>query len=602
MKIECTEVVEDIDAKPKKRPAKYAQETKDAAKFMFLRQVSVKEIADKLAINSTRVIYQWIKKGCWEDMLQHETVEQSISRKLIALIEKPNKTDCDYKEMKNLSALMDGMANVEIKKAKALKIRCEAERAGNEERSGGGKRKQHKNDITDICLDKLDEIRKELFWDYQTNWFENKHHRRRFILKSRQIGATFYFAWEAFEDAIRTGDPQLFISASKAQSHIFKAYIMKFANDYFGLELSGGDSIVLSKDGKSWGEFHFLSTNHKSGQGKHGHMYFDEVFWTPDFAKMDQYLSASASHAKWRMTYFSTPSVKSHAAFSLWNGDNYNEGRGDKAADFDLTHATLKDGLMGADKMWRSIVTVQDAEDGGCKLFDIAELKERYSPSQFNNLFMCAFMEAGLSVFDLNQLLKGAVDTSVVWVDFKKGEKRPYGNREVWIGYDPARVGDKSTVTVLGVPVVKGGKFKVLEKMNLQGTFKHQAAQVKKLTEKYNVKFIGIDATGIGYGVYEEVKSFFPMATAITYGIESKTALVQKAIDIIDSNRLEWDAEHTDIPSAFLQVRQDTTSGDRITYIADRNSTTGHADVAWSLMHALSNEPLVERRTVSMGL
>ncbi|MGK7630792.1 terminase large subunit domain-containing protein, partial [Salmonella enterica] len=39
----------------------------------------------------------------------------------------------------------------------------------------------------------------------------------RNILKSRQIGATWYFAFEAFENAVMTGDPQIFLSASKVQ-------------------------------------------------------------------------------------------------------------------------------------------------------------------------------------------------------------------------------------------------------------------------------------------------------------------------------------------------------------------------------------------------
>ena len=35
-----------------------------------------------------------------------------------------------------------------------------------------------------------------------------------------------------------------------------------------------------------------------------------------------------------------------------------------------------------------------------------------------------------------------------------------------------------------------------------------------------------------------------------------------------------------------------TASGRNVTYDAGRNEQTGHADLAWAVMHALDNEPL----------
>ena len=131
--------------------------------------------------------------------------------------------------------------------------------------------------MSDITAERLEEIRTELFYQYQKNWHANKDQRTRFILKSRQIGATFYFAWEAFEDAIISGDDQIFLSASKNQAHIFKAYILKFAHEYFDVQLKGAEAIELTKDGKPWATFRFVSTNGNTAQGYHGHLYVDEV-------------------------------------------------------------------------------------------------------------------------------------------------------------------------------------------------------------------------------------------------------------------------------------------------------------------------------------
>ena len=69
------------------------------------------------------------------------------------------------------------------------------------------------------------------------------------------------------------------------------------------------------------------------------------------------------------------------------------------------------------------------------------------------------------------------------------------------LGYDPSRTRDDATCVVIAPPLENGGKFRILEKHSWRGqSFKYQAEQVKKLTERFNVQHIGIDTTGIGYG------------------------------------------------------------------------------------------------------
>ena len=95
--------------------------------------------------------------------------------------------------------------------------------------------------------------------------------------------------------------------------------------------------------------------------------------------------------------------------------------------------------------------------------------------------------------------------------------------------------------------------------------FATQAESIRKLTEKYNVEYIGIDATGLGVGVFQLVRSFYPAARDIRYTPEMKTAMVLKAKDVIRRGCLEYDVSATDITSSFM---------------------------AWATMHALLNEPL----------
>ena len=58
-------------------------------------------------------------------------------------------------------------------------------------------------------------------FNYQRIWHKAKEHRIRNILKSRQIRATYYFAHEAFIDALTTGHNQIFLSASKNKPYSF---------------------------------------------------------------------------------------------------------------------------------------------------------------------------------------------------------------------------------------------------------------------------------------------------------------------------------------------------------------------------------------------
>ena len=172
-----------------------------------------------------------------------------------------------------------------------------------------------------------------------------------------------------------------------------------------------------------------------------------------------------------------------------------------------------------------------------------------------------------------------------------------FGFNEVWIGYDPAKGtqnGDSAGCVVMAPPAVPGGKFRILERHQWRGMdFRAQADAIRTLTQQYNVTYIGIDSTGVGLGVYENVKAFFPQVKEFVYNPNIKNALVLKAYDTIASGRLEFDASHLDIAQSFMSIRKVTTaSGNRPTYETSRSEEVSHGDLAWATMHALANEPL----------
>lgn len=557
------------------------------AALLYWQGFSVRQIGEMLS-QKTPTVQSWKTRDQWEAIVPISRVETSMEARLIQLVMKDVKEGKDYKEIDLLGRQIERLARVN----RYNHTGSEADLNPNVANRNKGERKTpDKNVFSNEAIEKLGDIFIETSFEYQRGWHQaGLQHRIRNILKSRQIGATFYFAREALIDALTTGRNQIFLSASKAQAHVFKNYIIDFARQV-DVDLKG-DPIVLPNGAR----LIFLGTNVRTAQSYTGNLYLDEYFWIPKFQELRKVASGMSLHKKWRSTYFSTPSSLAHSAYPFWSGELFNKGRRNKAdrIDLDLTHAHLSKGVLCDDGQWRQIVTVEDALSGGCNLFDLEQLQLEYSPAEYENLLMCEFVDDQASVFPFAELQGCMVDSLDEWEDFDPYLKRPFAYRPVWIGYDPSHTGDSAGCAVIAPPVVSGGKFRVLERHQWKGMdFAAQAKSIEELTNRYAVEYIGIDATGIGQGVFQLVQQFFPAAREIRYSPEVKTALVLKAKDTISSGRLEYDTGHTDITASFMAIRKTmTASGNRSTYEASRSEEASHADVAWAIMHALLNEPL----------
>jgi len=557
------------------------------AALLYWQGFSVRQIGEMLS-QKTPTVQSWKTRDQWEAIAPISRVETSMEARLIQLVMKDVKEGKDYKEIDLLGRQIERLARVN----RYNHTGSEADLNPNVANRNKGERKApDKNVFSDEAIEKLGDIFIETSFEYQRGWHQaGLQHRIRNILKSRQIGATFYFAREALIDALTTGRNQIFLSASKAQAHVFKNYIIDFARQV-DVDLKG-DPIVLPNGAR----LIFLGTNVRTAQSYTGNLYLDEYFWIPKFQELRKVASGMSLHKKWRSTYFSTPSSLAHSAYPFWSGELFNKGRRNKAdrIDLDLTHAHLSKGALCDDGQWRQIVTVEDALSGGCNLFDLEQLQLEYSPAEYENLLMCEFVDDQASVFPFAELQGCMVDSLDEWEDFDPYLKRPFAYRPVWIGYDPSHTGDSAGCAVIAPPVVSGGKFRVLERHQWKGMdIAAQARSIEELTNRYAVEYIGIDATGIGQGVFQLVQQFFPAAREIRYSPEVKTALVLKAKDTISSGRLEYDTGHTDITASFMAIRKTmTASGNRSTYEASRSEEASHADVAWAIMHALLNEPL----------
>ena len=123
--------------------------------------------------------------------------------------------------------------------------------------------------------------------------------------------------------------------------------------------------------------------------------------------------------------------------------------------------------------------------------------------------------------------------------------------------------------------------------------FRVHAELIRSMTKKYRVTYIAIDCTGIGHGVYQLVKEFFPAAVGLNYSPDLKNNLVLKAQDLIRSKRFQFDAGWSDLAAAFMAIKKTLTESQRqVTFTAARSEEGGHADLAWAFMHAMHKEPL----------
>lgn len=588
------------------------------AKHLYWAGYTLEQAADVLDLKAATV-RSWKARDAaggedWDKASPLERMEGVTEAQYCLKVLKADKSGADYKEIDLLGR----------QAARFARIRRYEEPGGHEgdlnpnvaKRNAGERKKQRKNHLD---ADQIEAVRSAFergLFEYQLKWRGPKTELNgttalstRFILKSRQIGATFYFAREAFVRALDTGNNQIFISASRAQANIFRQYIVAFVADVTGVKLEG-DPIILDLDDVEgpMGEppkLYFLGTNYRTAQGYHGDVYVDECFWIYGFEQIDDVAAAMASQKRYRITYFSTPSTVAHQAHAMWSGDKFNRDRakGDRAV-FDMSDEALRDGVLGPDGIWRQRVTIVDAEAGGCDLFDLARLQLRYAPEVFDNLFMCQFVDDSQSMFPFALMRACMVDSWDAWhKDFDPYAIRPYGDGEVWIGYDPdeSAAGDSAALVVIAAPTTPGGKFRVLEKWRPKGLdFAAQAKMILDLRERYNVTFIGIDTTGVGAAVWQLVVAKFPTAKRLDYSVPLKTQMVLKAKSVMQSKRLEFDSGARDIAASFMAIRAELTKSQRqVTYVASRAGDTGHADLAWAIMHALHNEPLDPTDTVT---
>lgn len=185
----------------------YLPEVKDAAKRLYLRRYKPREIQAQLHLPNTRIVYCWIAKGGWDELLTDEEPLTAVSRRITLILEKKETlTKPDLDELDRLIQARERLQKQSVKPGQPpisepadQPPHSEQRRERRDDRQnrdpGNHKKKKPKplkNDISHLTeVDFLDKFISKLF-GYQKELFAAKQNpltrRIRNILKCRRRG------------------------------------------------------------------------------------------------------------------------------------------------------------------------------------------------------------------------------------------------------------------------------------------------------------------------------------------------------------------------------------------------------------------------------
>ncbi|HDD8417002.1 TPA: helix-turn-helix domain-containing protein, partial [Escherichia coli] len=159
------------------------------AKQLYWQGYPPAEISRLMGI-SQNTIYSWKKRDGWDETPPVERVTQSIDARLVQLTSKAEKSGGDFKE---IDLLTRQLAKLNDSKGGAEK---------------SPRKRKLKNHFSESQVAALREHITAQLAEHQRRWYEALDVCRRagvdirIIVKSRQIGATWYFAQEALLRAL----------------------------------------------------------------------------------------------------------------------------------------------------------------------------------------------------------------------------------------------------------------------------------------------------------------------------------------------------------------------------------------------------------------
>ncbi|MDP3441120.1 MAG: terminase family protein, partial [Azonexus sp.] len=176
------------------------------ARALYWQGWRIARIAEEVG-EKVSTVHSWKRRDQWDNYDPVQRVEATLEARLIQLVTKGDKEGRDYKEIDLLGRQIERLARVK----KYSKDGNEADLNPKvENRNKGPRKAPTRNAISEEQQEKLVDAFMEGLFPYQKKWYRaGLVERVRNLLKSRQIGATWYFAREGLIDALETGRNQI---------------------------------------------------------------------------------------------------------------------------------------------------------------------------------------------------------------------------------------------------------------------------------------------------------------------------------------------------------------------------------------------------------
>lgn len=534
----------------------------EQARILYFAGWTLTDIATRLE-RPVSTVSAWKNNKKWDSATTYQRLQSAVEIRYIYLMYKEGKSNADYKELDQIARHLKDLFFPKAEKS--------------------DEKKRHRK-AKDISPEEFAEIItgawEEAGFKYQKDFItKSAKHKISMLLKGRQTGLTWSLAvGRCLIRAVELGHNQIYISSSQKQAFQARDYIKKFIEEHTGIKLMGTEEVELPNGAK----IYFLATNFATAQGYSGDVTVDEYAWMQNYDLLTEVVKACATLKQFNIVMSSTPSMISHPSHKAWKGITESNTAGVK-----FTKKQTQKGILCDDYIYRQTITVEDAIKGGNDLIDIDQLK-RLFPDSYNFLYMAEWLTKSDSLFDANAIMRNMVPAFSEWLDYNERLDRPYGDKPVIIGYDPALTTDASAVVVIATPTKDYPFYRVLEKYNYHGNrFEEQAAAIKQLTERFNVLHIGIDSTAIGSAVYQLVQEDFYNTTGKPGTAALKYMLVTQGQGLFRQNRLKFSQDWTEIFECFMAITTGTTRSDSIVIETSRTQANAHGDYAWAILYGI---------------
>lgn len=409
------------------------------------------------------------------------------------------------------------------------------------------------------------------FFGYQQRWLLDWS-RFSVLVKSRQIGASHTYAGAAaLWGILGEGTSIVSVGEREAGEVLQKVHLHCKALERLGSKWAAPLSKSATTIRLASGAVIVSLPSTSGARGRSANVLLDEAAYLPFAEETWDAASASTMHG-FKLRVMSTPNGAGGLFYDLWSNPKTNSG-------FTLHSVTLDEARADGLKV----------DEGECWKMS------RGDPRLFDQLFRCSFLDNELQY----------IPTEAIELCRSGGDLTRSDGGDHYAGLDIGREHDLSVLIV--VRFHRGIRTVVHVESMKRTDFDEMESRVSRAFEKYQLKRLCIDQTGIGMASAERLKKKHservdvahrrPRVEPIMFTLKSKEMLATGLYSAMTAGQVVLPRTDEALPGCdagtakmlstdIAAIRRIVTSAGNVSYDAPRTAE-GHADSAWALALAV---------------